>query len=43
MKRLTRLAASGEALTLGCWCAPAACHGEVIRDAVQWLASSGRV
>jgi hypothetical protein len=43
LARLARLAAAGEALTLGCWCAPAACHAEVIRDAVLWLASSGRV
>ena len=43
LARLARLAAAGEALTLGCWCAPLACHAEVIRDAVQWLASSSRV
>jgi hypothetical protein len=40
---LARLAAAGEALTLGCWCAPLPCHAEVMRAAVAWLATSGRV
>jgi len=41
--RLAKLAAAGEQLALGCWCAPAACHAEVVCDAVQWLVSSGRI
>ena len=38
-----RLAAGGEQVKLGCWCAPSACHAEVVRDTVQWLVSAGYV
>jgi Domain of unknown function (DUF4326) len=24
-------------LRLGCWCAPKACHGDVVRSAILWL------
>lgn len=41
--RLARLAAGGEQVKLGCWCAPSACHAEVVRDTVQWLVSAGYV
>lgn len=25
--------------TLGCWCAPRACHGDVLLDAAEWASS----
>lgn len=28
--------------TLGCWCAPAACHGDVLLAAAEWVAASRR-
>jgi hypothetical protein len=28
------LAVLGQAVLLGCWCRPLACHGDVVRDAV---------
>jgi hypothetical protein len=27
----------GEDIQLGCWCAPAACHAEVVREVIQLL------
>ena len=33
LHRLARLAQDGE-LTLLCWCAPLACHGDVVRDTI---------
>lgn len=36
--RLTNLYAHGENITLGCWCHPKACHAEVIKRAIVWLA-----
>lgn len=29
---------TGEDLTLVCWCAPAPCHGDVIKAAIEYLA-----
>ena len=32
--RLARLAKAQQTLTLRCWCAPRACHGDVVREAL---------
>jgi len=37
--RLTDRHLAGEDLALACWCAPKACHGDVIAKAILWLAS----
>jgi hypothetical protein len=37
------LVRAGLVVHLVCWCAPLACHGEVVAAAVSWLLSSGRV
>jgi len=34
--RLADIAASGD-LILGCHCAPAACHGDVMQGAIEWI------
>jgi hypothetical protein len=34
LKRLKSLAKKGE-LKLGCWCAPRACHGDVIKELLE--------
>lgn len=39
LQRLAQRAASGEALALACWCAPAPCHAEVVRDAILGYAA----
>jgi hypothetical protein len=31
----------GEIIVLGCWCCPEACHAEVVRRAIQYLAKGG--
>ena len=36
LMRLKNLAVHGD-LTLICWCAPLACHADVIRAAIEWL------
>lgn len=36
--RLTRIARKQD-LILICWCAPAACHGDVVRSAIEWSRS----
>ena len=28
----------GEELVLGCWCAPLACHGDVLKGGIEWYA-----
>lgn len=33
-KKLKALALTGE-LKLGCWCAPQACHGDVVKDLIE--------
>lgn len=38
LERLLQQAATGR-LELLCWCAPLACHAEVIRSALHWLAA----
>ena len=35
LKRLSRL--DRKSLRLVCWCAPAACHGDVVLKALEWL------
>ena len=27
----------GESIALQCWCAPCACHGDVIVEAIEWI------
>lgn len=34
---LAARAKAGEQLALQCWCAPAACHGDVIINALRWI------
>lgn len=34
LRRLKQIAINGE-LNLGCWCAPQACHGDVIKDILE--------
>ena len=43
-QELERLLAQAQAgpLELLCWCAPLACHAEVIRSALSWLAEQQR-
>ena len=36
------LARRPEGVTLVCWCAPKACHGDVIKAALHWLDEQGR-
>ena len=36
LMRLCKLAEVGD-LTLVCWCAPLPCHGDVIKNAIEWL------
>ncbi len=38
LEQLLQQAATGR-LELLCWCAPLACHAEVIRSALHWLAA----
>ena len=35
--QLVELHREGVAIQLGCWCAPAPCHAEVVREAIQFL------
>lgn len=37
LTKLQRRLEQGETISLGCWCAPKACHCEVIRAALLWL------
>ena len=36
LERLADLATKGN-LVLGCWCKPAPCHGDVVREAVEGI------
>ena len=36
MDRLVNLYENNETLTLVCWCAPKACHGDVLAQAIPW-------
>ena len=40
--RILDLARRPEGVTLLCWCAPKACHGDVIKAALHWLDEQGR-
>lgn len=35
IERLTEIARNGD-LVLVCWCAPLACHGDVIKSVIEW-------
>lgn len=37
LNELIKLERQGETVVLMCWCAPLACHGDVIVRAVEWL------
>jgi hypothetical protein len=37
LKRIAQMVKAGKDVRLGCWCKPAACHGDVIKAAVEWL------
>ena len=43
LKRIARLVQAGKDVRLGCWCKPAACHGDVVKAAVEYLITSGQV
>jgi hypothetical protein len=36
--RLGRLVAEGAEITMLCWCSPASCHGDVVKEAVERMA-----
>lgn len=38
--RLVLLELEGKSITLVCWCAPAKCHGDVIKEFVEELANA---
>lgn len=40
VERLVRLHMRGESITLVCWCAPAPCHGDIIKEFVEELANA---
>lgn len=37
VKKLAARVKAGESLALECWCAPCACHGDVLIKAINWL------
>lgn len=37
LQRLAERARSGESLALQCWCAPRACHGDVVKEAIDGI------
>lgn len=37
-KQLVERYMNGEDLVLGCWCAPLACHADVLKSAIEWYA-----
>ncbi len=37
LMRLVERYKEGEAILLGCWCYPNACHGDVIKRAIEYL------
>lgn len=41
IERLVALHQAGVPLLLGCWCAPAPCHGDVIKATIERLARAG--
>jgi hypothetical protein len=36
LARIATIVQRGEAVRLGCWCHPYACHGDVVKQAVLW-------
>lgn len=36
LSRIAGMVQRGEAVQLGCWCSPLACHGDVVKEAVLW-------
>jgi Domain of unknown function (DUF4326) len=38
MDHLVKMHRAGQHIRLGCWCAPAPCHGAVVKAAIEWLA-----
>jgi hypothetical protein len=41
LKMIVERVRNGENLYLGCWCAPSACHGDIIVRCVNWIIESG--
>ena len=39
IERLAGLHRAGQEVLLGCWCAPASCHGDVVKAAIEWRTS----
>lgn len=39
LERLVNLVVDGKDVLLGCWCAPLACHGDVIKACIEWMIS----
>jgi hypothetical protein len=37
VKQLAARVKAGESLALQCWCAPCACHGDVLVKAINWI------
>lgn len=38
VRRLAQRVAAGESLMLTCWCAPRACHGDIVAVRILWFA-----
>ena len=43
LRRIARLVAAGEDVTLVCWCFPLKCHAEVVKEGVLKLIEDGKV
>ena len=41
--RLVEKVINGEDVVLGCWCKPKKCHGDVLRDLIDFLVSKGDI
>lgn len=41
--RIARRVKAGEEVTLGCWCHPHPCHGDVVANAINWIIKEGLV
>ena len=41
LMRLVERYKQGEAILLGCWCFPNACHGDFLKRAIEYLAKGG--
>lgn len=42
LKDLAKQVQQGNDLTLVCWCAPLACHGEIVKSAIKWIIEKGK-